>query len=184
MGVQIRRTSFEGATKTARFLNTTLVQNIDSGGPSRGVPDLPLNEPAVAIECSRCKLAGTCRALFLKNPRSVRGPSCYTRNITIVSSNRRGIKTQSARIAGGRRRCKNAFPMYCRRELGRCAPCSQKVSTRTHVARGARPQIQPACLPSGTHTHTRARPPARAGAKTCAHHAAASSSRGNRKRLV
>ena len=166
MGVQIRRTSFEGATKTARFLNTTLVQNIDSGGPSRGVPDLPLNEPAVAIECSRCKLAGTCRALFLKNPRSVRGPSCYTRNITIVSSNRRGIKTQSARIAGGRRRCKNAFPMYCRRELGRFSPCSQKVSARYADARRARR------APSNT-TRMRA-----------VRHAAASSSRGNRKRLV
>ena len=75
VGVRIRRTSFEGATKTSRFLNTTLIQNIDSGVPGRGVPDLPLNEPAVAIGCGHCKLAGTCRALFLQNQRSVHGPS-------------------------------------------------------------------------------------------------------------
>lgn len=30
--------------------------------------------PAVAIECGRCKLAGRCCALRLKNPRWVRGP--------------------------------------------------------------------------------------------------------------
>ena len=183
VGVQIRRTSFQGATKTARFLNTTLIQNIDSGVPGRGVPDLPLNEPAVAIECGRCKLAGTCRALFIKNPRSVRGPSCYTRNITIVSSSRRGVKTRSARIAGGRRRCKNAFPMYCRRELGRCAPCSQKISAGKMDARRARRSLK--YNPLARHqAHTDTRPPARAGANTCAHHAAASSSQGNRKRLV
>ena len=99
VGSQIRRTSFQGATKTARFLNTTLIQNIDSGVPGRGVPDLPLNEPAVAIECGRCTLAGTWRALFLKNRRSVRGPSCYTRNITIVSSSLRGVKHEKARYA-------------------------------------------------------------------------------------
>ena len=50
--------------KLPDFLNTTLIQNIDSGVPGRGVPDLPLNEPAVAIGCGHCKLAGTCRALF------------------------------------------------------------------------------------------------------------------------
>ena len=160
--------AFRELLKTARFLNTTLIQNIDSGVPGRGVPDLPLNEPAVAIECGRCKLAGTCRALFIKNPRSVRGPSCYTRNITIVSSSRRGVKTRSARIAGGRRRCKNAFPMYCRRELGRCAPCSQKISAGKMDARRVRRSLKynPACAPSGTHGHAPTR--ARRGEHLCA----------------
>ena len=171
VGVQIRRTSFEGATKTARFLNTTLVQNIDSGGPSRGVPDLPLNEPAVAIECGRCKLAGTCRALFLKNPRSVRGPSCYTRNITyrfLETDEASKRNPRESRAGGGV--AKMLSPCTVGASLAGARPALKKsvLGTRTHVARGARPQIQPACLPSGTHTHTPAPTRACRGEDVCA----------------
>ena len=82
VGSQIRRTSFQGATKTARFLNTTLIQK----KPTLGTRTQLLHEKhhdrfleptwrqtrkgAVrgpgAIGCGRCKLAGTFRALSFR----------------------------------------------------------------------------------------------------------------------
>ena len=172
VGVQIRRTSFEGATKTARFLNTTLVQNIDSGGPSRGVPDLPLNEPAVAIECGRCKLAGTCRALFLKNPRSVRGPSCYTRNITYrflePTRHQNAIRENRGRAAA----LQKCFPhvLSARAWQVRALLSKSQRSVRGRTSRAARAlKYNPrACRQAHTHTHTPAPTRACRGEDVCA----------------
>ena len=97
-----------------------------------------------------------------------------------MSSNRRGVKTyvKSARcvellktasssfspkyrpdsreIARVRGQSKTAFPMYCRRQISRYAPCLLKLNARyANPGRAPHaPYIQPTRAPSGTRAHT------------------------------